>query len=241
MPRSSESRTLPSRLAGTSEFELDVGAYNEILLDMDGVLIDSNAIKARNIEQAALFKGQAFARRFAADFVAGSGIPRETKIAQWFSDDEASEVLATYNRLNAETLHQAEVLPGVAAFLDHLRALSVSISVFTGGLRAEAVQMLAEKGMLDYFVDVYGGPLTKEENFSRRDHLAPIVMFGDSRVDYEFAQSCGLDFVFVAGATHFLGWREFFAGQESSHRRIVAIISDFRDVNVQKRPLRKAL
>lgn len=202
-----------------------IDTYQEIFFDLDGVILDTNPIKARNIGEAVAFKGTDFSKKFVAYFTANNGIPREIKIRKYLSGEEAGRVLKNYDELNLGNLHEALPLPGVIEFFQHLNVQGIPIHVFTGGTEIEAVGLLEKIGLMPYFKGVFGGPRTKKENFDRQCHERPILMFGDSKSDYEFAAAKNLNFVFVYGYTQFTEWQKFFEG-----RPLLATIKNFSNL-----------
>lgn len=211
--------------------------YKEVFFDLDGVILDTNSIKRRNIGHAVEFMGDAFRDEFVTYFTANNGLPREIKINKYFLDKaDRQRVLETYNRLNAEGLRTASPLPGAVELIQHLHSTGTPIHVFTGGSEEEARELLEKQGLNPFFSGIYGGPRTKQENFDRQAHHHPILMFGDSRSDYEFAKARHLDFVFVHGYTQFSGWQDFFAT-----RSIIAAIPDFSAFRSDRTPPQKTL
>lgn len=204
---------------------LDLPRYREIFFDLDGVLLDSNGIKRDNIRRAVVHKGEAFADQFVRFFTENNGLPREQKIARFFQEAEAQKVVRAYSQLNAFRLAEAEFVPGIRDLLEFLSTQRKPLTVFTGGEEEEARTLLRQVGIYDFFEDVCGGPRTKSENYDRRQHSAPILMFGDSESDYQFSKSKGLDFVFVYGYTQFREWQAFFR-----RRSIKAAIQDFHQL-----------
>ena len=199
--------------------------YAEVFFDLDGVILDTNPIKKRNIKEAVAFKGIDFRDEFVAYFTANNGVPREVKIASYFEKDEAKRVLENYNRINLSNLHEAAPVCGVIEVFQYLRERGTPIHVFTGGTEEESSELLEKIGLKSYFAGIHGGPLTKNENFDLQIHQKPILMFGDSRSDYKFSVAKKLDFIFVSGFTQFDDWERFF------HKRpIVGMIEDFRDL-----------
>jgi phosphoglycolate phosphatase-like HAD superfamily hydrolase len=196
--------------------------YAEIFFDLDGVILDTNSIKKHNIGMAVAFKEVSFREEFVSYFTSNNGIPRELKINNYFVGGEADKVLESYNRLNQDSLNEAKPVPGVVALLQDLFQQGIPLHVFTGGTEKESRNLLYGLGLASYFSGIHGGPRTKKENFDQQTHHHPILMFGDSLSDYEFAESRDLDFVFVHGYTQFSGWQEFF-----SSRSIIAAIPDF--------------
>lgn len=213
---------------------LNLDRYAEVFFDLDGVLVNTNAIKKRNIGAAAEFKGQQFCREFVDYFTANNGVPREAKVEKFFPREEAEKVLLRYAELNSTTLHEAEIIPGAEDFLQEIGRLGKPIHVFTGATEDEAVALLSRLDLRKYFAGVHGGPRTKKENFSRGTHSSPVLMFGDSRSDYGFAQFCGFEFVFVFGFTQFTSWREFF-----EEHPILGAIPDFCSLSLIEAPNQK--
>jgi len=203
--------------------KIQINDYNEIFFDLDGVLLDTNSVKKQNISAAIAHKDPEFIREFVDYFVGNNGVPREIKVARYFEENEANLVLEQYALLNEETLHKAAKVHGIEEFLASIAQLKKPIHVFTGGTEEESRRLLELVGLLPFFEQVHGGPRTKAENFARTTHQSPILMFGDSRSDHEFALANGFDFVFVSGFTQFGKWVDYF-----KEHRIAAIIEDFR-------------
>jgi phosphoglycolate phosphatase-like HAD superfamily hydrolase len=184
--------------------------YEAFFFDLDGVLLDTNAIKHRNIRRACDFLGKGTADDFAEYFISRNGVTRERKINDWFSGAEAGRILERYNRLNAITLAQSSLLPGAEQLLDGLRTRGIPAHIFTGGTESEAIPLCQTMGLLDMVVGVHGGPADKSDNMGLLDPRGRIIYFGDSHYDYEVAAARGYDFVFVAGVTQFSEWKIFF-------------------------------
>ena len=73
------------------------------------------------------------------------------------SDDELGPVSQAYARHYNELGHkQSRLYPGVKALLDECRSRGVPMAVCTNKMRAPALMVLENCGILDYFVDVAG-------------------------------------------------------------------------------------
>lgn len=207
--------------------------YDHILLDMDGVLFDSNHIKETNIRKAAShFCDRDRCDEFVRFFVQGNGVPRESKIRIFFSDDESGEILLRYNQLNRESLGQLEPLRGVVEFLEKAKICSIPCHVMTGSDEEEAKRVLKNANLLPLLASVHGGPRTKKQHFDHMQLSGNLIYFGDSQYDYEFAVSCGIDFVFVFGHS---SWKEGaeYLGQRG-HKRRVRMLGDVLIENEEK-------
>ncbi|MFH0879175.1 MAG: HAD family hydrolase [Lentisphaerota bacterium] len=208
--------------------------YAEVIFDLDGVLVDTNDVKRRNIRAASAFLGDDIAERFTAFFISHNGITRERKIDAWFHEPDAQTVLEQYNALNAATLEAGAVLPGALDLLRQLQARKVPAHIFTGGDELEAIRLCRAKGLLELVAGIHGGPASKAENFAAGCHRTPILYFGDSPFDYEWAKARQFDFVFVAGATQFTDWPAFF--QEHPIRGQVNYLDEIRLIDEEKQP-----
>jgi len=191
--------------------KISLAYYHNILFDFDGVLLDTNAVKKRNIMAAVVqYRSQEKSRAFTDYFVERSGIPREGKIRSFFPPPEAEVILADYSRRNVCTLVEAEVTPGAKELLDSCSRRGALSYVVSGGTQQETFDVLAAKGLAGYFREVRGGPLTKEENWREMSVSGPSVYLGDSQADHEFSVAAGMDFVFLYECTAFTGWEAYF-------------------------------
>ena len=191
--------------------DISLGQYQNIVFDFDGVLLDSNAVKKRNIMAAASqYCSQQKVQAFTDYFAAQSGIPREPKVKTFFRSPEAELILADYNSRNARTLAQAKVTPCAEELLDVCNRRGALTYVISGGARKETYEALAAKGLARYFREVRGGPLTKEENWRDMSVSGPSVYIGDSQADYAFSLAARIDFIFIYEFTAFSGWQTYY-------------------------------
>ena len=103
----------------------------------------------------------------------------------------------------------SNLIPGVVSFIDKLKKNNKDIFIMSGGDPKEIKSILKIRKIDHYFNHVYGGPLTKEENFKISNPKKPIIFFGDSKHDYLVSLIFNLDFIFVYGYTNQLNWNEF--------------------------------
>jgi phosphoglycolate phosphatase-like HAD superfamily hydrolase len=211
--------------AAQSHGVFSLGAYDQLVFDCDGVVVDTNDVKASNIRKAALSVcDPEDADRFVAYFIENNGLPRETKIAAFFDDPEAQRtVLAAYNRLNAATVPFVEPDPVTRSFLERCNVPGVPLYLLSGGDEQEVRLLLDNAGIAPLFREILGAPSTKVEHLERLKLNGRTCYFGDSRYDYEVATRFGFDFVFLSRYTQFGEWREFFASRPE-----VRVVVDFR-------------
>jgi phosphoglycolate phosphatase-like HAD superfamily hydrolase len=197
----------------TGKDEISVMHYQQLVFDCDGVLFDSNEIKAANIKSAAADHCDSDTLTcFVEHFVANNGVPRQEKVARFFRDSSIREsILSRYAQLNATTFGSLEVLPAARAFLDRLRTHQIPLYAITGGEERETAQLLTRNQVDTYFTRILGGPTTKAEHLAALGLEGPTCFFGDSAHDYMVAESFAYDFVFLTRYTQMQDWRSFFA------------------------------
>jgi phosphoglycolate phosphatase-like HAD superfamily hydrolase len=186
-----------------------------LILDVDGVILDSNHLKEQNIHQAAKPFGDPIEiAEFVRYFVDLNGVPREHKINKFFGrqPDVSRTILRRYNALNQATLLEVELTKGCQAFL-LAQAHKQPTYALSGGKESEVKAVLNRKGLASYFKKIMGGPTTKSEHLERLPITRPAVFVGDSRHDAEVAKRFDLKFIFMHQYTQFQDWKSHFRGQ----------------------------
>jgi len=183
--------------------------YRHVILDFDGVILDSNGLKREAIAWAASeFLPASKCREFVDYFTRNNGMPRERKISLFFSDPAAVEcILERYSGRLENSLRTAQFTSGFETFIKKLEFYGLRPYILSGGDTAEITTLLQKRGMLDAFSGVYGGPADKMENVRKMQLDSPVLFIGDSRVDFEVARRSGMDFVLMYGYTQFVDWR----------------------------------
>jgi len=201
--------------------------YQNILFDNDGVLINSNFLKEKNISIVVnKYSDKSTTADFVKYFVRYNGIPREKKIKNFFSEQISEKILTDYNELNLKTLYSAELIEGVEKLLELLSDQHNSLHVLSGGDENEVKGILKHKQILNYFKQVKGGPNTKAENLKSMNLNGKCLFFGDSIVDYNLAIDHAMDFIFVFGYTSFKEWELFFR-----NKKHISCIKNYTELN----------
>ena len=183
--------------------------YNTIIFDFDGVILDSNCTKKIAISEAVRgILSKQTANEFVEYFVGLNGVPREEKIAKYVPKAKYRFVLEKYEDTIRQKLKLVKLIPGVEDFIKKLSNLDNNMIVLSGGTQTEVFQLLKDRGLVDSFDGVYGGPKNKEENLKGVSIKRPVLYFGDSEIDYIVSKNNDFDFVFVYGASDILDWHE---------------------------------
>jgi phosphoglycolate phosphatase-like HAD superfamily hydrolase len=205
-------------------FMIDFTLYAYVILDFDGVVLDSNSLKKEAIYSTVQnYLSQKEAEQFVDYFVANNGLPRERKIATYFSDTYQYEsVLDEYNRILDHKLRDAKFTQSFLFFLEKLKFYNHVPYILSGGDVNEIKSLLELRGLSDSFALVMGGPLSKSDNLNKLAFTGKILYIGDSKIDYEIAKQYDFDFVFMYGYTQFVAWKEYFKDKKE-----VMIIKNF--------------
>lgn len=191
---------------------LDLNKYKNIILDFDGVIVDSNTVKKKSIQKAAKhFLDEEKLMEFVNYFTAHNGVPREYKIRKYFTDDTTyRNVLSEYTKDLSNQLKEIKFTKNFEVFLKKLEFYKLPIYILSGGDEKEIQLFLQNKNIFNSFKKVMSGPLTKYENVDNLNFIGKTLYIGDSKIDYEVGEKYQFDFIFMYGYTQFKEWKSFF-------------------------------
>ncbi len=179
------------------------------LFDLDGTLVDSVPDLAAAVDQTLLDLGRPAAGVERVRLWVGNGarvLMRRALSGQLDapSPDEAllAEALARFMAHYRDNHHLTRVYPGVHETLDWLRAQGVALALVTNKPARFLPELLAEKGLADYFRWLVGGDSLPQQ----KPDPAPVrwvleqagfsaeqaVFIGDSRNDVRAAHAAGV-------------------------------------------------
>lgn len=200
----------------------DLSIYKTIVLDCDGVVLNSNQTKVDAYYNTAKRMGgtDKQAQAFVDYHIKLGSIPRNDKIRYYITEIIKQPLTAelfqafmdTFTEILDETLMQCEVAP---ALYDLKKDTSqAKWMLMSGGDQEELRSIFPRRGLDGLFeLGIYGGPTKKNE------HLAtmiadgtiqfPALFIGDSRFDHQASTGAGLDFIFVADWTDMPDWKAY--------------------------------
>ncbi len=199
---------------------MDLSRYQTLVFDCDGVILDSNKVRAQAFYNAALPYGEQHAAALREYHILHGGVSRYVKFEVLLRDmvgvpvtDEAMQALLHAFTTEATIgLMQCDIAPGLAAMRE--ATPQANWILVSGADQAELRHVFAQRGIAAWFDGgIFGSPSNKDEILRREKDSGnlrqPAIFFGDSRYDHQAATRAGLDFVFVSAWTDMDGWEAY--------------------------------
>jgi len=201
---------------------IDLTQYKTLVLDCDGVVLNSNKTKVNAYFEVAKRNGatDAQAQALVDHHVQKGSFPRNGKIEYYLreilkqevTDEVMQQYMHTFDEILDKTLMDCEVSPGLQA----LREASQHSQwmLLSGGDQRELRTIFARRNLAHLFdAGIFGGPDTKDLVLAREkangNLQLPALFIGDSKYDFEAATRAGLDFVFLSDWTEVADWQDF--------------------------------
>ena len=223
------------KTAGLVRSHMVIDAASAIVLDMDGVLLQTNDAKYRAM--LGLFESYPAKKKAISDFILSSGgVPRAEKLKHILesivgiaaSEAAINDYLVRYEHSLEGALFAA---PFVAGVRDFLSACACPLYLCSSAPASEVTRQLSARHLESYFSEVFDGRTPKEEALGRiatRHGHKRVVFFGDSLGDLAAALAAGVSFVAVAAE-----WDNFV-------ERPVVKLRDFTDPDAVQRCISEA-
>lgn len=202
--------------------QLILKKYKSLVLDCDGVVLDSNTVKTEAYYRTAKNLGASDMQAQAlVDYhVKLGGISRYHKF-EWYlrevlnqpvTEQDVQILLDEFSRELEVGLMECNVANGLQELRD--ATLQANWMILSGGDQQEIRTLFAKRDLAKYFDGgLFGSPDNKDTVLTREITTGnlkfPALFIGDSKYDFEAATRAGLDFVFLSDWTEVADWREF--------------------------------
>lgn len=180
----------------------DIRKYNNIILDFDGVIIDTNEKKEENINIALSKHMKKIPyKKCLTFFNQNPGISRRKKLEKFINNHSIlNRVLDDYKKENYATLFNCDLIPGILNFLKKIH-LSHKLILLSGSDDNELKDILEHKKLYNYFEFVGGASKSKSNHLKELNLNDKTLYFGDSHYDNLVANEFRFDFIFVSDYT----------------------------------------
>jgi len=186
--------------------QFSISGYDLILIDCDGVIINSNYMKEQNIKESLqkYLNNPDDVNSIVHSFTKNNGLPREQKLRMFISDERIlTNILNDYNHLNLVRITKSIIIDG---FEENIRKLSKSKKYVLSGADTSELNHILHSLQLDqYFNGILGAPKTKMEHVSELIFKSGIFI-GDSEYDVKVAEENKIDFILMTKFTQWLNW-----------------------------------
>ena len=177
--------------------------YENIVLDFDGVILDANKQRKKNMKFVLDKNLNQELSKLAFDYFSkNSGVSRNIKLRKFIKDELVlKKVLNEYYELNLSTLPKCNLVKGVKEFIIKFYT-SKKILILTGADEDEVKILVKSKKLNEYIFYLGGGPKSKIQHLKELQLKDETIFFGDSKYDNFTASEYRFDFVFVSGYTN---------------------------------------
>jgi phosphoglycolate phosphatase len=183
-----------------------------LLLDFDGVIVDSVALKTQAFLDIYHDATAVQIGRILAHQRAHGGVTRRLKF-DWFerevfgrrpTAEDLDRLAADYAARVYEGVLGCGLIPGARDFLEAVHA-RCDLHVVSGTPQGELADIVARRGLARYFRSVTGAPMTKLEAFAsivaaNGYDTSRVVAIGDATTEFDAANALGIAFLGIAPA-----------------------------------------
>jgi HAD superfamily hydrolase (TIGR01549 family) len=186
----------------------DIDQYQTLVFDCDGVVLNSNKIKTQAFYDVAKVYGHEAAQALKDYHVQNGGISRFVKFEYLLTEilkkpidqNELKQLLDNFAHEVKNALMTCEVAEGLAELREQTK--HANWLIVSGGDQEELREVFKARGLDHYFNGgIFGSPDTKDTILAREiengNITRPALFLGDSKYDYQAAQTAGLDFIFL--------------------------------------------
>jgi HAD superfamily hydrolase (TIGR01549 family) len=183
--------------------------YKGVILDCDGVILDSNNFKVAAMRQSLRLYDALIVNGFIDYFKSNFGKSRQKHVEHFFSahlqrpptPGEEDKILAEYAKNCVLQYNSCSMCSGAYQFIS--RKNNFRLWVASGSDEKELNSVFKQRKIDVFFERILGSPKRKTDNVAeiiRSSNLdkSDFCLIGDSLADYEAAYENGIDFIFCS-------------------------------------------
>jgi phosphoglycolate phosphatase-like HAD superfamily hydrolase len=219
---------------------IDLSDYDYVVLDCDGVILDSNWLKTDAIIRTLKNEPEKCINKMIAYHKANGGISRYKKFRYYFEEINPHEdveikakvSISKFAEIVQKGLLECDYIPGVVGFINNVKKKGIPLFVVSGSDEMELREVFSKRKIDSLFCAIYGSPLTKPQIMknviSQVGQRKKGIFFGDSKADFDVAIQFELTFIFVSGVSEWEKGKNLFNGN------LNYLIKDFQSSNIIK-------
>lgn len=186
-----------------------------IFFDFDGVIVDSNSVKAEGFRQLFSDAPASLREDILRHHLLHGGISRIEKIQYAYSEIlkqplsqfQLDQLAQRYAELVVEKVVAAPWLPGAMELLEQITK-EMMLFLISGTPQEELRSIVARKGIMHFFREILGSPVKKPlhiQQMLKQFSLNPqeCVFVGDALTDYNAAAETNMHFIGIKGQVEF--------------------------------------
>ena len=172
---------------------------NNIFIDFDGVVVDSNKFKEKAIEKSIfeIVGTNQTSIRAINYFNENAGVSRHKKLSKFFDSYDTSAILKIYSQ-ECITFFQIETpTTGLDKFLNCIKQSNslIKIYILSGGEENEIKLFLEKNNLLKFFEGILGSKQSKFNHLKNLEAKENDIFVGDSKNDLKVSLQIGLKFI----------------------------------------------
>ena len=198
---------------------MHLNKYDIILLDCDGVILNSNKIKTNCFRETLSGYKKEEVNYFIKYHQENGGVSRFKKIEYFLSKivkkkrfkTEYKKYVKQFSKLVKYKLLNCKTDPYLIKFLKKYQ--NKKIFIVSGAYEDELKEVFVKRNLLKSFDNIYGSPTDKNTIIKKIKKAYPkskIIFIGDSKIDYEVSINNNIDFIFKYTWTEFSSWKIYF-------------------------------
>lgn len=180
-----------------------------IIFDFDGVILDSVGLKSKIFYEVFKAYGEDVAIKSVDYHENNGGISRYEKfkyinknfINSELNDEDFNLIAKKFKSLIKSNIYKVPFIKGSYEFIKN-NYKNYKFYISTSTPHVEILEILKNKNLLDYFVDIYGAPQKKVDQIneilrSSSNSKNSFIFIGDSNEDYEASLKNNIKFIGV--------------------------------------------
>lgn len=180
--------------------------YQLLLLDFDGVVLESVDIKTQAFAKIYEGYGPAVVKQVTKHHTENGGMNRIAKFRHYhknflgkdIEESELNRLCEAFSAFTHDAILKAPFVPGIENFLKNLPP-EIPPMVISATPHGELLDIIEKRGMSGWFCEVYGFPPVKADTIrnlliNQRCPAKKALFIGDAMNDYQAAKETGVGF-----------------------------------------------